>query len=101
MIEKERKEKVVRLKWGEPDDAPPIYANHFYVTHSSENEFHLVFGYFMPPLTIGLEEDELPDSVEIKPVARMVISPEFMGKIVDAINENFSKYKDKKGMKNE
>jgi len=101
MDKKVTKEKVVRMKWGEPDDAPPIYANQLYVTHSGEDEFHLVFGYFMPPLTIGLEEEELPNSVEIKPVARIVVSPEFMKKLVDAVNENYSKYIDKKVGKND
>ena len=101
MGNKEIKEKMIRMKWGNPDDLPPIYANHVYVTHSGENEFHLVFGYFMPPLAVGLEENELPDSVEIKPVARMILSPEFMGKFLEVINENYSKYSEKKGEEND
>jgi len=83
--------------WGKSDDTPPIYANQLYITHSGGDEFHLVFGYFMPPLTIGLEEEELPNNVEIKPVANIVVSPEFMKKLVDAVNKNYSKYK---GIKN-
>lgn len=96
MTEKEIKEKMIRIKWGNPDNIPPIYANQLYVTHGGDSDFHLIFGYFTPPLTVGLEESELPEKIEINPVAKLVISPEFMGKLVDAVNENYSKYKNKK-----
>lgn len=101
MSSDEIKEKMIRVKWGDPENLPPIYANHIYVTHSGDNEFHLVFGYFMPPLAMGLEEDELPESVEIKPVARIILSPEFMEKFLDVIKENYSKYADKEGENND
>ena len=101
MNEKGIKEKIVRMIWGKSDDTPPIYANQLYITHSGEDEFHLVFGYFMPPLTIGLEEEELPNSVEIKQVAKIVVSPEFMKKVVDAVNKNYSKYIEAKNKSDE
>lgn len=103
MAEKpELKEKPVRILWGSDEDLPALYSNHLYVSHAGETEFHLVFGHLSPPLTVGLEEDELPNEVIIKPVAKLVMSPDVMKAFVTILNDNLERFKKKeKGIENE
>lgn len=93
MAEKaELKEKQIRIIWGSDEDIPTLYANNLVISHAGGSEFHLTFGHLIPPLTIGLEEIELPDFVHIKPVARIVVGTEAMKKFVEVINDNYQKY---------
>lgn len=93
MIEKEKlKEKMLRLVWDEGEDIPYVYANHIYVTHQGGSEFHIMFGHAAPPLLLGKEEDELPDSVAIKPVAKIVTSPDAARAFLEVLTENIEKY---------
>jgi hypothetical protein len=103
MVEKpEIKEKPVRVLWGSDEDLDAIYSNHLFISHAGESEFHLIFGHLSPPLTIGLDEDELPDSVTIKPVTKLVLSPEVMKAFARIINDNLEKFESKqKGKDNE
>ena len=89
------KEKGIRVVWGSDEDLPVIYANQLYISHGGETEFHLLFGHLSPPLTVGLTEDELPDMIKVKPVAKIVLAPKVMRGFVDALNINLEKF-DKK-----
>ena len=91
----ETKAKRVRILWGSPDDMPALYANQLFLSHAGETEFHLIFGHLSPPITLGLEEGEIPANVYINPVAKIVISPESMKQFVQVINENYKKFQDK------
>ncbi|MEW6718669.1 MAG: DUF3467 domain-containing protein [Chloroflexota bacterium] len=84
----EIKEKRIKIIWGSDENLPALYANHLYVSHAGETEFHLVFGHLSPPLTMGIDESELPDSVKIKPVAKVVISPDAMRAFVRLLSDN-------------
>lgn len=88
----EHQEKQVRLVWGTDEGLDAVYANNLYISHSAGLEFHLIFGHMSPPLTLGKTEEELPDMVEIKPVAKIVISPEAMKNFVEAMVANFDKF---------
>jgi len=88
-------EKAVRVKWGSPEDLPALYSNHLYISHGGEHEFYLIFGHLTPPLIIGLSEEEVPNELEIKPVAKIVISPEAMRNFVKAMSENLKRYEEK------
>lgn len=103
MIDKpEFQEKVVRIFWASDEDLPALYSNHLHVSHSGETEFHLVFGHLSPPITMNLEEDELPETVKINPIAKIVISPKAMEAFVRILNDNFERYeKQQKGKKND
>jgi len=89
------KEKEIRIVWGSDENIPALYANHLFISHVGEFEFHLIFGHLSPPLALGLHEGELPDYVQIKPVAKIVISPEAMKKFVEAIDDNLNKFIEK------
>ena len=88
--------KQIKVVWGSDDELPALYANHFYVSHAGEIEFHVVFGHLSPPLTAGLDESELPDSIKIKPVSKIVMGPDAMRAFVAILNDNLAKYEEKK-----
>ena len=97
---KEYQEKTVRIIWGSDEELPALYANHIYVSHSGETEFHIIFGHLSPPLTAGMEEDELPENIKIKPVAKLVVSPKVMRAFLKVLNDNFEKFENKTGGEN-
>ena len=84
---------TVKLVWGNPTNIPTIYANNLYITHAG-NEFYLVFGEIVSPI---FDLDHLPEQLEIKPVAKIAVTPENMVKFVDAIAENMAGFKEKVG----
>ena len=85
--------KPVQLVWGLADDLPTVYANHLYITHAGQNEFYLVFGELGPQA--GLDVDNPPDHIEIKPVAKIAVSPPNMLRMAEAIMDNVGKFKEK------
>jgi len=104
MAEKKKSElveKQLRLMWGNPDELPVIYANQLQVTHAGGTEFHITFGHLTPPLTHGLSIDEIPDKLNIKPVAKIVVSPDVMKEFVKVLAENYEDFESKKGQKGE
>ena len=84
-------EKEIRIIWDQGDDLPVQYSNHFYVSHQGGAEFHLTFGHMIPPLTIGMSEQELPEILKIKPVSKLVLSPEAMGVLIDVLQKNLDR----------
>lgn len=84
--------KAIRIVWGSDENLPALYANHLSVSHAGGTEFHIVFGHLSPPLTMGFEEDELPDVVKIKPVATIVVSPAVMKAFLTVLNDNFKNF---------
>lgn len=83
---------TLKLVWGSPANIPTIYANNLYITHAG-NEFYLVFGE-MSPIT-QLDANNLPDHLEIKPVAKIAVTQENMMKFADVITENTARFKEK------
>ena len=89
------KEKEVRIIWDSEAELPSSYANHLFVSHAGDTEFHLVFGHLSPPVTINLDESELPEFVKIKPVAKLVIGPKAMEAFLEIINDNWKKFEER------
>ncbi|MEW5827962.1 MAG: DUF3467 domain-containing protein [Chloroflexota bacterium] len=87
--------KQIRIVWGSDEELPALYANHIYVSHAGETEFHLVFGHLSPPLMMASDENELPDTVKIKPVSKIVITPDVMRAFVRLLADNLEKYEEK------
>ncbi len=84
--------KVIRLKWSPAEDLPTLYANHLLVTRG-ETEVYLIFGSVAPP--IALSPEELPDEVSVKPVAKIVITPQVLKKIIGALTKNEEAFEEK------
>ena len=88
----EKKEKQIHLVWGSPDELPTLFSNHLQVTHAGGTEFHIFFGHATPPLTYGLKEEEIPDKITIKPIAKIVVTPDMMRAVVSVLSENLENY---------
>lgn len=84
--------KIVRLTWGPGEDLPTLYANHMIVTHGGESEFHIVFGHLTPPLIVPESPDDIPDTLTIKPVAKIVVTPDNMKKFIKAMISNLENF---------
>jgi hypothetical protein len=78
----------IPLEWTDADDIPILYANQVMISHAGP-EFFIQFGVVLPPSTA----DELPDSLVIKPQVRIVVAREAMPAIVQAMNDNLSRYR--------
>ena len=96
----EIKEKAIRVVWGSGEDIPALYTNHIFVSHAGGTEFYLIFGHLSPPITIGLVEEELPTSVVIKPVAKLIVSPDVMKAFVRVLNDNLKNFEERELEKN-
>ena len=83
---------MVRLVWGSSINVPTTYANNLFITHTA-NEFYLVFGELSPVTELDIEQ--VPEYLEIKPVAKIAVTPENMVKFADVIAENMVKFKEK------
>jgi hypothetical protein len=84
--------KEIRIKWGSTNNLEYRYANNLVVTHASENEFHIIFGHLVPPNMLNITPEECPDTVEIRPVACLVVSPEKMKDFAKAMSDNYATY---------
>lgn len=90
--EKPTKEKMLRIAWGSNENTPVQYANHILVTYAGGTEFHITFGHLNPPLTLGMDESELPEIVTIKPLTTIVTSPEVMKAFVEVLKGNLAQF---------
>jgi hypothetical protein len=82
----------IPIQWGTADHLPTIYANQLFISHAGP-EFYLIFGELVPPIVLG--EGKFPDIVEIKPVAKIAVSPESMLRIAEAIANNVQRFKER------
>jgi len=94
--DEELKGKKIRILWDPGEDMPLVFANQLYISHAGGKEFHLTFGQLIPPIVFGLEEDEIPDSISVKPVVKIVVSPDVMHEFANAMNENYQRFKQSK-----
>jgi hypothetical protein len=84
--------KLVRLVWSSADELPALYANHLFVTHGGESEFHIIFGHLTPPLILPESPDEIPNEFVIKPIAKIIVTPETMRKFIAALSSNLERF---------
>lgn len=88
IITREEQDVQIPLQWPENVDLPTIYANRLLISHAGR-EFFLIFGEATPPVWTEPAPERLRklESIDIKPVAKIAISPEAMPAIVKAIQE--------------
>lgn len=80
---------AIRLEWADNDDLPIIYANQVQVAHGGP-EFFLTFGLLVPPTNPA----DLPDTIQIRPQARIAIARDVMPAVIQALNDNFQRYQE-------
>ena len=86
---------AVRLEWGSTEDIPTVYANQVLITHTM-GEFFIIFGEVTPPLLLD-DKAQIPDSLKVKPVAKIAISHNNMLSIAAAIQQNVQGFLDQIG----
>jgi hypothetical protein len=74
-----------------PEDMGGKYANFANVSHS-DYEFTITFA----RVDHEVEDDEIPGVV----VSRINLSPKFMRELIDALQDNYSKWQTREGIKN-
>jgi hypothetical protein len=74
-----------------PEIMAGVYANFANVSHS-DYEFTITFA----RVDHEVDDDEIPGVV----VSRINLSPKFMRELIDAMQDNFSKYQTREGIKN-
>ena len=84
--------KVVKLIWPPAEELHGLYANQMLVAHG-EGEFHLIFGQLTPPF--AMSQEEIPDQVTIKPIAKIVVTPQFLRKIISTLIKNIERFESK------
>jgi hypothetical protein len=87
--EKKIQKVQISLQWGDASQISTVYANQLYITHSG-GEFYLVFGE-LAPIT-NMDKDNLPEYLEIKPVAKIAITPENMLRFSEVIQTNINNF---------
>ena len=79
---------AVPVEWALSEPVQTLYANQLYITHHG-NEFYLVFGELAPECGPGT----VPDSVWVRPVVRLAVSPKNMLRMAEVISDNVVKYR--------
>jgi hypothetical protein len=89
-VDPENRERHINLHTS-PEVMAGIYANFANVSHS-EYEFTITFA----RVDHEVEAEEVPGVV----VSRISVSPKFMRELIDAMEDNWSKWRTKEGIKN-
>ncbi len=89
-MDEERPERQLNIHL-DPDHLAGVYANFANVSHS-DYEFTITFA----RIEHEVEEGDVPGAV----VARVNMSPRFMRELMDAMEDNWSKWATKEGIKN-
>ena len=90
MDEHEDSERQINIHTS-PEAMAGVYANFANVSHS-DYEFTITFA----RVDHEVEEDEVPGIV----VSRVALSARFMRELIDAMEDNYSKWKTREGIKN-
>ncbi len=89
-MDDEDRERHINIHFS-PDIMAGVYANFANVSHS-EYEFTITFA----RVDHEVEDDEIPGVV----VSRVNLSPRFMRELIDAMEDNYSKWQTSEGIKN-
>ena len=80
----------VQLVWEDPSVLPTLYANQAYVSHVGK-EFYVIFGEAQIPVLTHVDPDALHE-VKVKPVAKLVFTPEGISGISKALADNVRRF---------
>jgi hypothetical protein len=90
MTEDETPERHINIHFV-PEQMAGVYANFANVSHS-DYEFTVTFA----RVDHEVDDDEIPGVV----VSRVNLSPKFMRELIDAMEDNYSKWRTREGIKN-
>ena len=89
-MDEEPRERHLNIHFS-PEIMAGVYANFANVSHS-DYEFTITFA----RVDHEVEEEEIPGVV----VSRINLSPKFMRELIDAMEDNFSKWQSREGIRN-
>ncbi len=89
MSEEEHGERHINIH-SSPEQMAGVYANFANVSHS-DYEFTITFA----RVDHEIEDDEVPGVV----VSRIALAPRFMRELIDALEDNYSKWSTREGIK--
>lgn len=90
----EPKSYQLALKWDGLEDCPIQFTNQMLVQHV-DNEFVLTFGYMTPPVFLQprtAEEAPSIESLPVKPILRLGMTPGRMLELIKVLQENYRNY---------
>ena len=90
MAEEDEPERHINIHFS-PEDMGGVYANFANVSFS-DYEFTITFA----RVDHEIDDDEIPGVV----VSRVNLSPKFMRELADALEDSYSKYRTREGIKN-
>ncbi len=90
MTEDDAPERHINIHFA-PDQMAGVYANFANVSHS-DYEFTVTFA----RVDHEVDDEEIPGVV----VSRVNLSPKFMRELIDAMEDNYSKWRTREGIKN-
>ena len=71
--------------WGKPEHLEPIFADNLHLQRIND-QFYLTFGQIVPPLVEGSPNERMV--AEIRPVARMIVTKDALGRISELLVRN-------------
>ena len=82
------------------EDAPILFANDFIIQNQG-SEFILTVGQLQPPVLLGTAEErqaqlEKTTYVSVRIIARLGLTEQRMGQLVEVLNQQWDKYKKQK-----
>ncbi len=83
------------------EDVPIVLSNLQVIQHVQQ-EFIITFGQFSPPVVLGTPEKQLEQMkskpyLPVKTVARVAMSPQRVGDLIKALQENLNTWKSSQG----
>lgn len=87
-------QRSLAIEWEVPDHTETIFSNNVIVQHTDQ-EFILSFFVTFPPIILGdTRKLESLDSIKAKCVSRIVLTPEKMKSLIQAMQINYQKYEE-------
>lgn len=80
----------------------PIVLSNLQVIQHVQQEFIITFGQFSPPVVLGTPEEQMEQMkskpyLPVKTVARVAMSPQRVGDLIKALQDNLAKWKASQG----
>lgn len=87
-------QRSLAIEWDVPDHTEAVFSNNVIVQHTDQ-EFILSFFVTFPPIILGdTKKIESIDSIKAKCVSRIVLTPEKMKSLIQAMQINYQKYEE-------
>lgn len=94
MKARQKKEIEIKVQPIKLDEVPGQYVNYMFVVHS-DDEFQLYFSEIALPTPSQIPRTENVLTIKTKSKIRLTVAPTVMPKIIDALQENYRRYKER------